>query len=109
MKLSIALVAALALAAAPAAAQGTFNNGQKPRTFGTPTPAVKPATPYVPSYGAPSAVRPHSPGAAEAPAAPVFKPYEPYKARSTYGSPKPPAYGAWPCETSVYVNACDDR
>jgi hypothetical protein len=107
LKLPIGLVVTLALVAGPAAAQGTFNNGKKPGTFGTPTPAPAPYKPYVPSYGAAPAAKPRSPGMAEAPDAPTFKPYQPYKPASTYGAPKPPSYGAKPCETSVYVNSCD--
>lgn len=111
MKLQVGVIVALALAAGPAAAQGTFNNGQQPRTFGPSTPSTpKPAGGFVPSYGGqPAAGQPRRPGLAEAPAAPAFKPYQPYSGSSVYGAPRSPSTGAKPCETSVYVNACGSR
>lgn len=109
MKLILTLAVSLSLAAGAAAAQGTFNNGRKPATgFGTPsTGAGAPAaSPYRPSYGqAPAAGR--TPGAPSTIGEPAFKPYQGYRGSSVYSSKPPRASGAKPCETSVYVNACD--
>lgn len=89
MKLSIALIAVLALAAAPAMAQGTFNNGRKPSTFGgAPSSPPKPAGAYVPSYTSPAAAKPRNPADATTTTPPAFKPYggyEPYKPTSMFG------------------------
>lgn len=99
------LAAGAVLAASPALAQGTFNNGRAPATgFGAPSSA--PTGTYRPAYPAPPASRTRSPGAEAPGAAPTFKPYEPYRTRSVYGSPSAAPAGAKPCETSVYVNAC---
>lgn len=109
LKLIVAFAVTAALAAGPALAQGTFNNGKKPATgFGTPSSgAGATPSPYrPPSYGqAPSAGR--TPGAPSTMGEPAFKPYQGYKGGSVYASPKPSTPGARPCETSVYVNACD--
>jgi hypothetical protein len=107
LKLIVAFALAATLAAGPALAQGTFNNGRKPATgFGTPSSA---AQPYRPSYGqAPStAGQPKTYGAPSTMGEPAFKPYQGYKGGSVYSSKPPRAPGAKPCETSVYVNACD--
>jgi hypothetical protein len=105
LKLIVAFTVVAALAAGPALAQGTFNNGRKPATgFGTPSSsAPQPA----PSYGqAPStAGKPKTYGTPPA-AGGGFKPYEPFKPGSVYSSQTPSASGAKPCETSVYTNAC---
>lgn len=119
MKYAIGLIAALALVAGPAAAQGTF--GSQPRQTFNPggatasSPSGAPSRPS--SYGAPAASggpssRYQSPqriyGAPEAPKAEGFKPYKPFTGSSTYASPygsSKPA-GAKDCERSVYTNAC---
>ncbi|WP_421935586.1 hypothetical protein [Phenylobacterium sp.] len=106
MKLIALFAVAAALTAGPALAQGTFNNGRKPATgFGAPSFSA-------PSYGV-EAHQPQSGGARTYGTPPSagggFKPYEPYKSSSVYASPKPSTSGAKPCETSVYVNACDKR
>jgi hypothetical protein len=107
MKLSIALIVATVLAAGPAAAQGTFNNGQKPKTFGTPAPAGSTQGGYALPGGSQGGAS-RQPGSYAAPADPGgFKPYGGFKGSSVYTAPKPPSPGAKPCETSVYVNACD--
>jgi hypothetical protein len=108
MKASIATawlaLGALAIAAAPAAAQGTFNSGRKSCNFGTactaPPAAPKPGYGQAPAVGA-------QPRAYGAPAASSggFKPYEPFKGSSVYGAPKTNP-SPDPCTTSVYVNAC---
>jgi hypothetical protein len=107
LKLIIAFTVVAALAAGPALSQGTFNNGRKPATgFGAPSSTPQP---YRPSYGQePSAPgRPKTYGAPATMGEPAFKPYQGYKGGSVYASKPPPASGAKPCDTSVYVNACD--
>jgi len=109
LKLILAISVSAALAAGPALAQGTFNNGRKPVTgFGTPSSSAPQTGGYKPPGQAPAAGgQPRTYGAPAA--AGGFKPYEGYKGSSVYSSkPSPPA-GAKPCETSVYVNACKDR
>ncbi len=119
MKRAIGLIAALALVAGPAAAQGTF--GSQPRQTFNPGGAIGQSPSGAPSrpstYGAPAASsgpssRYQSPqriyGAPEAPKAEGFKPYKPFTGGSTYASPYSggrPA-GATDCERSVYTNAC---
>ena len=108
MKLIVLVTVVAALAAGPALAQGTFNNGRKPATgFGAPSSSAP-----RPSYGVDADQAPS--GSARRYGTPPsagggFKPYEPYKSSSVYASPKPSTSGAKPCETSVYVNACDKR
>ena len=98
MKLIVVFTAAMALAAAPALAQGTFNNGRKPATgFGTPSSSSPQPAPSTAG---------RTPGAPATMGEPSFKPYQGYKGGSVYSSKPPPASGAKPCETSVYVNAC---
>jgi hypothetical protein len=85
MKMTIGLILALALAAGPATAQGTF--GAKPKQTWSPgSPAATPSTPKsygVPAPGVPAtpgtSTRPKTYGAPEAPTSPGFKPYEGYK------------------------------
>ena len=107
MKLIVVFTGAMALAAGPALAQGTFNSGRKPATgFGAPASGPAAPSPYKPSYGqAPSAGR--TPGAPSTMGEPAFKPYQGYKGGSVYSSKPSATPGAKPCETSVYVNACD--
>lgn len=110
MKLILTLAATAALAASPVLAQAPASTGfGKP--FGIPaSSANKPRdygiAPPVGSSGS-SSSRPKTYGAPDAGGG--FKPYQPYKPGSVYASPKPPSSGAKPCETSVYVNACDKR
>ena len=108
LKLMLSIAVCAALTAGPALAQGTFNNGRKPSTFGSPSSqATKPAAP---KYGqAPSSSAGGSRTYGTPPAAPGYKPYEGYKASSVYSSKPQTPGGARPCETSVYVNACKDR
>jgi len=107
LRLIVAFTVTAALAAGPALAQGTFNNGRKPATgFGTPSSSAPAApAPYRPYGQPPSAGR--TPGAPSTMGEPAFKPYQGYKGGSVYSSKPPAAPGAKPCETSVYVNACD--
>ena len=63
-------------------------------------------------YRAPPAARvyaPQAPMPPEMPGSAGFKPYQPFQGSSVYGAPKPASTGAKPCETSVYINACDKR
>ena len=96
MKLKVAIVAVLVLAAGPASAEfGTY----RPKSTWTPggtTPKPTPgygapsATP-APAYKGPTTSRIYSPPAT--PKAEPFKPYEPYKPSSVYGSdPKKKRY-----------------
>jgi hypothetical protein len=107
LKLIVAFAAVAALTAGTAMAQSAY--GKRP----TPGPGSgsiyrPPSSGYsAPSYGSAPTQRIY--GAPEPPKAEGFKPYKPYQGGSTYASPKPPSYGARPCETSVYVNACDKR
>ena len=106
MRLIVAFTVAAALATGPVLAQGTFNNGKKPATgFGAPSSGPPAPSPYKPYGQAPPAGR--TPGAPSTMGEPAFKPYQGYKGGSVYASKPPPAAGAKPCETSVYVNACD--
>lgn len=95
MRRQILLMAALALGAGPAAAEGTFGVPKSKATWSSSgatagTSAWKPS----PGYGAPvtspstvnrgaSTARIYSPPSA--PKAEPFKPYEPYKPRSVFG------------------------
>lgn len=89
------VVGALALAA-PAMAQSPYS-------------VRKPSTGYgAPATPSPSATRPSGYGTPPS-ASGGFKPYEGFKGTSVYSAPKSGASGAKPCETSVYVNACDKR
>lgn len=108
MKLIALVTVIAALAAGPALAQGTFNNGRKPATgFGAPSSsAPRPSYGVEPPQAASGSARTYG---TPPPAGGGFKPYEPYKSSSVYASPKPSTSGAKPCETSVYVNACDKR
>ena len=107
MKLIVVFTAAMALAAAPALAQGTFNNGRKPATgFGTPSSSSPQPAPSKPRYGQAPSTAGRTPGAPATMGEPSFKPYQGYKGGSVYSSKPPPASGAKPCETSVYMNAC---
>ncbi|MBU1378029.1 MAG: hypothetical protein KKE02_09530 [Alphaproteobacteria bacterium] len=82
MKRHIGLILTLALAAGPAAAQGTF--GSKPKQTWSPGSTVGAPTPPK-SYGVPAPGTVTTPGARktygapEAPTSPGFKPYEGYK------------------------------
>ena len=107
MRLILAIAVMAATVGGPAWAQGGGFGTFKPSGFGAPS-SPPAGSMQKPSYGQePStASRPRTYGA---PAAGGFKPYEPFKPGSTYASPKAPSYGAKPCETSVYVNACDKR
>ena len=109
MKLITTLAAATVLAGGPALAQAPASTGfgkpygspaasaSKPRDYGIAPPVGSSSSSSQPRiYGAPDA------GGG-------FKPYRPYKPGFVYASPKPPSAGAKPCETSVYVNACDKR
>jgi hypothetical protein len=108
LKLIVAFTVVAALAAGPALAQGTFNNGKKPATgFGSPSSGQAAPSPYKPSYGQAPSTAGRTPGAPSTMGEPAFKPYQGYKAGSVYASKPPPRPGAKPCETSVYVNACD--
>lgn len=106
MKLMLSIAICAALAAGPALAQGTFNNGRKPSTFGSPSQAAKPSAP---KYGSPSSSSSRPKTYGTPPEAPGYKPYEGYKGSSVYSSKPQAPGGAKPCETSVYVNACKDR
>jgi len=96
LKLIIIATAALALAAGPALAQGSFNNGKKPAGAWRP---AKPTTSLGDSsiYRSPSSTYGSSPtaptakiyGAPEPPKPQGFKPYQPYKPTSVYGKKGP--------------------
>ena len=106
MKLIIAFAAAAALTAGPTMAQSSY--GIRPTPGSASSTYHPPSSAYsTPSYG--SAPTQKIYGAPEPPKAQGFKPYEPYKPGSTYSSPRTPSYGAKPCQTSVYTNACDKR
>ena len=111
MRKPLALIAALGLAVGPAAAQGTFSPGRKPGSaFGSSAQSstAKPRT-YLPQEPA-QYVRPRSYGVPQSPNPAGFQPYKPFTGSSVYGRPNGSAYsGAKPCETSVYVNACDRK
>lgn len=80
-----AAVAAVLLAAGPAAAQGTFNPGGKPAPFKPATPERKPPSwPALPAEEAPAARKPGT-SASEPAKPPGFKPYEPWKPASAFG------------------------
>jgi len=108
MKLQLVIIAASALCASAAAAQGTFSPGGKPgSTFGSgASPSAPKPGSYLPQAPAPSASRPKVYGAPETPKPGGFEPYKPFSGSSTYsrpnGAPRPD-----PCRTSVYVNACE--
>lgn len=112
------LAGALAALAGPGLAQGTFNPGgssdawksgygARPTSPGFAAPASRygaapPAAPArSPSYGAGGFAMPIQPGE-------TYRPRT-YGSGSVYGQPQAPSRqrGARPCETSVYVNACD--
>lgn len=107
MKRAFGVVMLLALAAGPAAAQGTFSPGQKPgSTFGSPAPSASRPGSYLPPPSTAPAAKPRTTyGAPEAPSSPGFKPYKPFSGGSVY-SPPAGAKASDPCKTSVYVNAC---
>lgn len=93
MKLKIAVFAAVALAAGPAAAE--FQSAQPKKPWGqrgptvtTPTPRPSPgygvpAAPSAPAYTGPTTARTYGPPAT--PKAEPFKPYQPYKPSSVFG------------------------
>jgi hypothetical protein len=115
---TLMLAAGLAALAGPGLAQGTFNPGGSnsgwksgygarpaspgfappPQRYGATPPATQ-ARP--PSYGSGGFAMPVQPGEA-------YKPRT-YGSGSVYGQPRSPSRqrGATPCETSVYINACD--
>ena len=113
LKRLIGLMVSVALAAGPAAAQGTFSPGGQPSsTFGSGAskPGARPSTYGVPAQSPAAASKPRTYGAPEAPKASGFEPYKPFTGSSVYARPSGSASsGAKPCETSVYVNACDKR
>jgi len=82
MKLQVAIVAAVVLAAGPAFAE--FGSYRPKSAAPKPTSGygVPPATP-APAYKGPTTSRIYSPPAT--PKAEPFKPYEPYKPSSVYG------------------------
>jgi len=91
MKLEVAIMAALVMAAGPAAAEGSFASG-RPKATWTPggMAAPKPSPGYglpsatpAPAYKGPTTSRIYGPPAT--PKAEPFKPYEPYKPSSVYG------------------------
>jgi hypothetical protein len=117
------LTAALAALTCPVLAQGTFNPGgsndawksgygARPSSpgFAPPPPRYGAAPPAAPAGGAVGGYARYAPIPSE-PAAQPFKPYGGYAGSSVYS--RPSGYGsnsgAKPCETSVYVNACDRR
>lgn len=88
MRLALAIAAAVALGAGPAATQGygTFApNGAKPPLSSPGYPGYKPPSLTKPrSYGIPAPATPSAPPKPKAfdpepPKPPAFKPYEPYK------------------------------
>ena len=92
MKLQIALIAALALAAGPAAAE--FGSGKPNNSWGRQTPGGAPASQPSPGFGLPATnggpahrgattSRIYSPPAP--PKAEPFKPYQPYKPSNVFG------------------------
>jgi hypothetical protein len=98
MRLLISVSFVMAIAAAPAMAEGTFGSGKGPW--------------YRPRAATPSladAYKPAPPPKAASPATPLqsggFKPYEPWKGGSVYDPPKANPTTD-PCKTSVYSNAC---
>jgi hypothetical protein len=98
MRLQLTMLAAAALAAGPAAAQGygTFSpGGHKPPSYGGYHPAL-PAAPAAPK-----------PRATPRPTEP--KPYKPPSYTSVYSAPKSAPRGAKDCELSVFVNACGKK
>ena len=101
----IAASALAAVAASGAHAQGTLFGSQDTRGTWGAAKSSSAATPARP----PSATTPYRPPTPATPPAGGFKPYEPYKGASVYTAPKPATPGAKPCETSVYVNACDKQ
>ena len=106
MKLTVTLAATAVLAAGPALAQAPASTGfGKP--FGSPASSASKPRDYGVAPPVGSSRRPKAYAAPDAGGG--FKPYQPYKPGSVYASPKPPSSGAKPCETSVYVNACDKR
>jgi len=105
LKLILSLSVCAALATGPALAQGTFNNGRKPSTFGSPTTQPQPG--YKPSTSDQGSTTSRSRTYGQPPEAAGYKPYEGYKSSSVYSSKPAAPGGAKPCETSVYVNACD--
>lgn len=104
MKLIVAFAAVTAVVTTPALAQ--IGSTRKPAGT-TPTYQYPSPNSSTPSYGSGSSQRIQRP--VGPPEAEGFKPFKPYQGASPYASPKTPSYGAKPCETSVYVNACDKR
>lgn len=92
MKLKIAVFAAVALAAGPAAAE--FGSAQPKKPWGERGPAATtkpksspgygvPVAPVAPAYTGPTTARTYGPPAT--PKAEPFKPYQPYKPSSVFG------------------------
>lgn len=91
MKLQIATIAALALAAGPAAAE--FGSGKPNNSWGSRTPTGAPSRPSsgfgvpasnaAPAYGGSTTARIYGPPAT--PKAEPFKPYQPYKPSNVFG------------------------
>ena len=113
LKRLIGLTVSVALAAGPAAAQGTFSpEGEPSSTFGSgaPKPGARPSTYGVPAQPPATASKPRTYWGPEAPKAPGFEPYKPFAGSSVYARPSGSgSSGAKPCESSVYANACDKR
>ena len=115
---TLMITAALAALAGPVLAQGTFNPGGSNDAWKSgygARPASPGFAPRAPRYGAASPAMPARPpsygsGGFAMPIQPgeTYRP-RPYGSGSVYGAPKAPSRqrGARPCETSVYVNACD--
>ena len=111
LQVGLALVALLGASSASAQGYGTFSPDKKPLAGGQHSPSLGSVYGGMSSgstsgYGGSTATRPKIYGAPEAPASPGFKPYQ---GSSVYSSKPATSYGAKPCETSVYVNACDKR
>ena len=84
-RMILSVSAALLLAAGPAAAQGSFNPGGKPRGWGPAAPAPKPRPHETPNGRLPTpppATKARAPSLAQPP---PFKPYEPWKPKSVFG------------------------
>lgn len=108
MQLQLTMLIVSAMIAGPAAAQGAFAPRYKPHSgFGSygSSSASKPKS-HLPDTSSPAA---RIYGAPKAPGASGFEPYKPFSGNSVYSRPKAATPGAKPCETSVYINACDRR